>query len=108
MSNIRAKGEVKYTQADEFVEIVNRGTAPADISGWILYADDPGQNFTFPPGTVLQPGQRIRIYTNEVHPEWGGFNYGSGRPIWNDKGDTAHLRDDAGTDVSDYSYGTAP
>ncbi|PJN21410.1 lamin tail domain-containing protein [Kitasatospora sp. CB02891] len=100
------KGEVKYTQADEYVEIVNRGTAHADISGWLLYADDPGQNFTFPPGSTLKAGQRIRVYTNEVHNEWGGYSYGSGRAIWNDKGDTAHLHDAGGALVSDFGYGT--
>lgn len=105
IADIHYKGAVKRTQADEYVEIVNRGTAPGDISGWTLFADDPGQNFAFPPNTVLQPGQRIRIYTNEVHPEWGGYLYGSGRPLWNDKGDTARLRDTDDTVVSDYSYG---
>ncbi|MEE1739819.1 lamin tail domain-containing protein [Streptomyces sp. BE147] len=105
IADVRSKGQVKRTQADEYVEIVNQGTASADISGWTLFADDPGQNFTFPPATVLQPGQRIRIHTNEVHPEWGGFTYGSGRPLWNDKGDTAHLRDADDAVVSDYSYG---
>ncbi|MFJ8252799.1 lamin tail domain-containing protein [Streptomyces sp. NPDC094466] len=84
------------------------GTAPGDISGWTLFADDPGQNFTFPPNTVLQPGQRIRIHANEVHPEWGGHVYGIGRPLWNDKGDTARLRDTDDTVVSDYSYGAGP
>ncbi len=107
ITTVRYKGDVKYTQADEYVEIINRGTAPGDISGFVLGADDRGQNFVLPPGTVLQPGQRIRIYTNEVHPEWGGFNYGIGRPIWNDKGDTAELRDPDGKLVSTYGYGTA-
>ncbi len=105
ITTVRNKGEVKYTQADEFVEIVNRGTVAANISGWVLGADDRGQDFTFPPDTVLQPGQRIRIYTNEIHPEWGGFTYGSGRPIWNDKGDTARLRNPDGDAVSEYGYG---
>ncbi|WP_424187226.1 choice-of-anchor K domain-containing protein [Actinokineospora sp. G85] len=103
--HVRAKGEVKGSQADEYVEIVNRGTAPADISGWKLGADDRGQDFVFPAGTVLAPGQRIRVYTNESHPEWGGFNYGIKRPIWNDKGDSAVLSDTAGAAVSTFGYG---
>ncbi|MEU4805869.1 lamin tail domain-containing protein [Actinosynnema sp. NPDC023587] len=105
ITTVRNKGQVKRTQADEYVEVVNRGTVPADISQWVLGADDAGQDFTFPAGTVLQPGQRIRIYTNEVHPESGGFNYGSGRPIWNDQGDTAKLRDTNGNLVSQFGYG---
>lgn len=107
ITTVRFKGDVKYTQADEFVEIVNRGTVAQNISGWVLGADDAGQDFTFPPGTVLQPGQRIRIYTNEIHPEWGGFSYGIKRPIWNDKGDKAVLRDTDKTSVSEYGYGTS-
>lgn len=107
ITTVQFKGQVKRTQADEFVEVVNRGTAPADISGWVLGADDAGQNFTFPAGTTLLPGQRIRIYTNEVHPEWGGFSYGSGRPIWNDKGDAAKLRNTDGDIASEYRYGSA-
>ncbi|MEV0677675.1 lamin tail domain-containing protein [Actinosynnema sp. NPDC050436] len=107
ISQVRNKGEVKRTQADEYVEVVNRGTAPADISGWVIGADDAGQDFTFPAGTTLQPGQRIRIYTNEVHQETGGFSYGSGRPIWNDQGDAAELRDTNKNLVSRLAYGKA-
>ncbi|WP_221349535.1 lamin tail domain-containing protein [Streptomyces beigongshangae] len=107
ITTVRFKGEVKRTQADEYVEVVNRGTAPADITGWVLGADDAGQDFTFPPNTVLRPGQRIRVHTNQVHPEWGGHSYGSGRPIWNDQRDAAELRDTRGNLVSRYSYGSA-
>jgi hypothetical protein len=106
ITTVRNKGEVKRTQADEYIEIVNRGTVAANISGWTVGADDAGQDFVFPEATVLQPGQRIRIYTNESHPEWGGFSYGSKRPIWNDKGDLARLRDTSGTVVSEFGYGT--
>ncbi len=105
IATVRNKGQVKRTQADEYVEVVNRGTAPANISDWVLGADDAGQDFKFPPGTILQPGQRIRIYTNEVHPQWGGYSYGSGRPIWNDQGDTAKLRDTNGNLISKFGYG---
>ncbi|WP_433272941.1 choice-of-anchor K domain-containing protein [Actinosynnema sp. CS-041913] len=107
ITSVLNKGAVKRTQSDEYVEIVNRGSAPGDISGWVLGADDAGQDFTFPPGTVLQPGQRIRIYTNEIHPESGGFSYGSKRPIWNDQGDSAKLRDTNGNLVSKFGYGKA-
>lgn len=105
ITDIRYKGEVKRVQSDEYIEIMNRGTAPGDISGFEIYADDSGQNFKFPAGTVLQPGQKIRVYTNEVHPEWGGFSYGINRAIWNDKGDVAHIRDPKGESFASYGYG---
>ncbi|MGH3937763.1 MAG: lamin tail domain-containing protein [Pseudonocardiaceae bacterium] len=106
MTDVRFKGEVKRSQADEYVEIINRGTAPADISAWVLGADDAGQDFRFPAGTVLEPGRKIRVYTDQMHAETGGFSYGIKRPIWNDKGDVAKLRDTGGGLVSQLGYGT--
>ncbi|CAL9313475.1 lamin tail domain-containing protein [Streptomyces sp. SudanB182_2057] len=92
-------------QADEYVEITNQGTAAADLSGWTLGADDAGQDFTFPPGTMLQPGQTVRVHTNENHPESGGFSYGSNRAIWNNQGDVARLNDPSGHEWTNFPYG---
>ncbi len=105
ISHVQNKGAVKRTQSDEYVEITNRGSWSADISDWRLDADDAGQNFAFPAGTVLGPGQSIRVYTNEVHPESGGFSYGSGRAIWNDRGDMARLLDPLDNVMSQLGYG---
>jgi predicted ATPase with chaperone activity len=52
----------------------------------------------------MQPGDVCRIYTNENHPEWCGFNYGSGSAIWNNSGDTATLKDGNGTLIDEYGY----
>ncbi len=105
ISHVQNKGAVKRTQSDEYVEITNRGSWPADISGWRLDADDAGQSFAFPGGTVLEPAQSVRVYTNEVHPESGGLTYGIGRAIWNDAGDVARLLDPTGTVMSQLGYG---
>lgn len=102
---VHYKGKVKRTQADEFAELVNNGDEEVDVSGWTLDADGTGQMFTFPPGTRLVPGQVVRVYTDEVHPETGGFKFGVRRAIWNDHGDRARLRDAAGTIVSEFAYG---
>jgi hypothetical protein len=59
--------------------------------------------FTFP-FHLIQPGRVCRIYTNEDHPEWCGFNYGSSSAIWNNGGDCAELRDMTGTTVDTYCY----
>jgi hypothetical protein len=49
---------------DDFIVYKNYGTAAVDISGWQLYTDVAGSTtpvFTFPSGTVLQPGQTATV-----------------------------------------------
>ncbi|MFH1569181.1 MAG: lamin tail domain-containing protein, partial [Gemmatimonadota bacterium] len=48
---------------DEFVEILNRGRA-IDLGGWSLADDDAAEaaRFRFPPGTVLERGQRLVLF----------------------------------------------
>ena len=63
-----------------------------------------GQEFTWSNFT-LRRGQKIRVYTGEVHPETGGFSFGSKQAIWNNKGDAAELLDASGKVVSSFAYG---
>jgi hypothetical protein len=98
-------GVVSRQEPDEYVEIVNRGDAPASLEGWSLTdIDDGSPTFIFPSGFVA-PGGVVRVYTNEVHPEWGGYSFGRGTAIWNNcEPDTAGLLDAAGQLVSSKSY----
>ena len=65
---------------------------------------DVNQSFTFVSG-MIQPGQEIRVYTNEVHPESGGYSFGKGSAIWNNcQPDTAGLFNPGGTLVSQATY----
>ncbi|HEY9847863.1 MAG TPA: LamG-like jellyroll fold domain-containing protein [Leptolyngbyaceae cyanobacterium] len=105
ITHILYKGEVKRTQSDEYVEITNQEDKPVDISGWQI-ASGVGRNkfFTFPAGTTLTAGQKVRVYTNEVHPETGGFSCGSKLSLWKDTGDEAKLLDAKGNLVSGLAY----
>ncbi|WP_341529994.1 lamin tail domain-containing protein [Nostoc sp. UHCC 0302] len=105
ITNIVYKNEVKRTQSDEYVEIANKDKTSIDISGWQI-ASGVGRNkaFTFPQGTKLAPGQSVRVYTNEVHPESGGFSCGSGVSLWKDSGDEVRLLDAQGNIVSGLAY----
>ncbi|MDP5338751.1 MAG: lamin tail domain-containing protein, partial [Nodularia sp. (in: cyanobacteria)] len=106
ISKLVYKGAVKRTQADEYIEISNSGNSPANISGWkITSAGSLKQLFIFPEGTMLEAGKSFRVYTNEVHPETGGFTFVSSTAIWNDAGDEAKLFDAAGNNVSTLAYG---
>jgi hypothetical protein len=72
---------------------------------WVLKdISDGSPSFTFP-SYILKPGQSIRVYTNEVHPEYGGFSFGRGSAIWNNSDpDTAALFNAQGQEVSRKSY----
>jgi beta-lactamase superfamily II metal-dependent hydrolase len=98
-------GTQSLREADEYVQIVNLGTKAQDLSGWALRnLSRPTPAYTFR-GVILQPGATIRVYTNEVHPLWGGFRFMAGGGIWsNSQSDTAALFDASGRLVSNCSY----
>ena len=98
-------GQQPYYESDEYVQIANLGLAPQDIAGWVLENAEEGYpSFTFP-DYVLPPGEVIRVYTNEYHPETGGFTFGSGRAVWDDRDpELARLLDVGGTVVSEKTY----
>jgi hypothetical protein len=90
------------SEPDEYVEIRNDDTLAIYLDNWTL-TDEANHVFTFP-NFVIIPTFSCRIYTNEIHPDWCGFSYGSGSAIWNNGGDTATLRDGNGALIDDYSY----
>ena len=98
-------GLVARTEADEFVQITNYSRSSVDLSGWQLVDGSDGtQVFVFR-GFILEADRTIRVYTNEVHREWGGFSFGYDRAVWsNSESDTAVLIDGTGTVVSKRSY----
>ncbi|MDT3397362.1 lamin tail domain-containing protein [Streptomyces sp. B1866] len=100
ISHVQVGSDPSSPRADDYVEILNGGAEPADISGWKLRADDAGHEFTFPTGATIQPGRRVRVYTDTVHRQYGGYSYGVGSPVWNHEGDTALLEDADGNTVS--------
>ena len=98
-------GLVPRAESDEYVEITNLGDQAQDLAGWVLKDISDGHpSFTFPSYT-LAPGESIRVYTNENHPEWGGFSFEYSRAIWNNsQPDIAVLYDNQGEEVSRKSY----
>ena len=72
------------------MELRNDDAGVIQLQNWTLR--DDGQRIYRFPSFVMQSGQVCRVYTNEYHPEWCGFNYYSATPIWNDSGDCAFLK----------------
>lgn len=90
-------------EPDEYVEIRNDSGQSLQLKGWIL-EDKADHVFNFPDFTI-QPDQICRIYTDEVHPDFCGFSFDfDDSAIWNNGGDCAYLKDQAGNMVTEYCY----
>ncbi len=98
-------GLVPRNEADEYVQIANLGGSPADLNGWRVTDLDEGHPSLVFPSYVLGLGGRVRVYTNQIHPEWGGFSFGSGTAVWNNEdSDKAGLFNPQAIQVSSLSY----
>ena len=98
-------GLVPRSEADEYVRIANLSGGSVFLEGWRLQdVSDGSPTFTFPTYSIV-PGERVRVYTNQVHPEWGGFSFQRGSSIWNNSDpDTAGLFNGQGAQVSTRTY----
>lgn len=100
---IHYDGEVPLSESDEYVVIANVGGAAVNLTGWRLDDESPGDAFVFPI-TVLAAGARVHVYTNEVHPETGGFSFGQSQAIWRNQGECGALTDAGGQEISQFCY----
>ena len=98
-------GVASRQEPDEYVAIANNGSEAQELKGWRLVdVTDDGPTFTFPQ-IIIPAGGRVRVYTNEIHEDWGGLSFGRGTAIWsNSEPDLAGLYDPAGTLVSSKTY----
>ena len=106
---INYDGKVPTTESDEYVVLSNGSkTSPLDVSGYTLYvatSGTQGATFVFPSTTsLIKPGGSVRVYTNEIHKESGGYSFGSGKALWNNRGGLAVLKDAKGNKICEYKY----
>ncbi|MBA3532425.1 MAG: lamin tail domain-containing protein [Ardenticatenales bacterium] len=100
MSELQALG------ADESVTIKNIGTIPQPLNSWVL-ASLRGESFyTFPEGTILEPGGEITVHSgpsarNNPPKEL----FWTKEHIWNNQSDTAVLFDATGHEVARMAQG---
>jgi hypothetical protein len=93
----------------EFVELVNSGGSPVDLSGWTI-SDAVGMRHTFASGTVLDAGRAIVVFggasgipgglTNAVASSTGGLNLSN-------SGDTVTVKNASGTAVDAFTFGSS-
>ena len=98
---------VRHTSDDEFVEIVNVGGVPLDLTGWTLH-DASSPRHEFASGPVLDPGEMFVVFGggSPTGIPSGADVASSGGLSLNNTGDEVHLRDDQGVSRSVLVYGS--
>lgn len=103
---------------DEFIEFVNPGATPLDVSGWsitdIFIDERPGFTpvHTFPAGTILDPGCAVVVFGSGVAPEGLNPNFGDaivqnasgGQALFLNVTDRISVRNAEGIEVATVSY----
>jgi hypothetical protein len=98
---------VHYTTSDESIDVVvNAGyTHPVDLSG--VEVTNDGWTRELDPGTILNPGELLRVYCERVGTENRKQQYWhhTGGTMLEDSGDTVVLRTDRSVVLSTYAWG---
>ncbi|MFP4655856.1 MAG: lamin tail domain-containing protein [Methanohalobium sp.] len=79
---------------DEWVKITNSGNTTVDLNSWVI-EDEANHAYEFTDFS-LGPDNTVILYTDEGTDNEDELYWGSGRPIWNNDGDTAYLYDSTG------------
>jgi hypothetical protein len=100
---------VRSYKEDEFVELVNAGEQPVDISGFTL-SDGLRVRFTFPEGTVLNPGKGVVVFgggdPSQIMIETSAPIFvASGGLALTNTGDTVVVADARGNELDSMTYG---
>jgi hypothetical protein len=95
-------GSLSITALDcgaERVRVANPGSTEIDLGDWSLHDEGAKHSFMFPGGTTLPAGQAVTVASGP-NPAGPGELSWTGSSVWNNDGDTAHLVDPGGTEVS--------
>ncbi len=101
---------VRDASDDEFVELVNTGTAAVCLAGWTLGDAHEAERHVFPLGAALAPGRALVVFGGGVPTggfggasvQWAAFN---GRLHLSNAGDVLTLRDAGGAQAKRLSWG---
>ena len=98
-----AEGDDRRNLNDEYIVIENQSKNPIDLTGWTITDASSRDPYLFPNFTL--PGEtQLTLRTGFGKNSEKELFWGSRRPIWNNKGDTAFIRDAEGNLISVYVY----
>ncbi len=113
-----ANGDGLVNDGDRFIEIVNTGTGVLDVSGFAV-ATNAGTVHTFPPCSLVWPGQAVVLMKSGVGQQGITMNF-SGAQAYNVNGaqmvgvnaagqpvglDSVRVLNASGVEVAGYNYG---
>jgi hypothetical protein len=98
------KDGVASTTGDEFIEIVNAGNAPLDLTG-VTISDAVTKRYTFPAAT-LAPGQVAVVFGGGTPNLPGILTFKANGLYLNNTGDTLHFNAKNGDVLDTMTYGT--
>ncbi|MFC9914632.1 lamin tail domain-containing protein [Streptomyces sp. NPDC059862] len=87
----------------EWVEITNNSRRDVDLDGWTLQ-DEDGYTYVFD-GYRLEGRSTVRIHTGVGRDTEADLYLDRRREVWDNRSETATLRDDRGRFVDDYAWG---
>ncbi len=88
----------------EYIEFCNQGSAPVDMTGWVLVSSQGNQRFIFP-SFVLGPGACVKVHSGKGENTATDLYWGYWQAVWsNSKPETARLFDASGALVLEASY----
>lgn len=91
---VNPAGNDRYNLTEEWVEIVNKGSAPVDLAGWTLRDDTTGHRFVL--SGVLDPGQVLTVRSGSGTSTTQDRYLGESYPVWSNDQETVLLIDPSG------------
>jgi micrococcal nuclease len=98
-----APGNDHHNLNGEYAVIRNHSTDTMEVGGWTL-CDAAAHCFTFPTGAIISPADSAVIYTGGGTDDRHRFYMNRRQAVWNNRGDTATLRNGQGRVVMRYVY----
>lgn len=90
-------GDESQTPNEEWIEVVNTGGRPVDLTGWGVQDESASHRYGFPDGFRLAPGTGVLLRTGCGRDTATDLHWcESGSAVWNNDGDTVFITDPRG------------